>query len=249
LVFRNIRWRNSSRGLVRGGFSNVGLYGCRIERGAPINGQMPVMSTPSGGPQMGQDGDPVSTNMVVEDCFIDSPGDDNIAFFNVNGGRVKNTTVRNGFARGILATIKASNICLDKVVIDNTYIENGPLGLDHDTVEKAVAAGGAYNDDCVTAGVVNITGVSVNPTESTLNISETTQLIATVLPANATDKTVIWTSNDDSIATVDASGLVTAVGNGSVTITVTTTYGGFTASSIVSMSIGRINTLISPNLQ
>jgi len=149
LVFRNIRWRNSSRGLVRGGFSNLGLYGCRIEREDPINGQAPCMSTPSGGPQMNQNGDNVSTNMVVEDCFIDSPGDDNIAFFNVNGGRVKNTIVRNGFARGILATELASKICLDNVVLENAYILDEPISMSHWNTNDAIAAGGAYNNDCV----------------------------------------------------------------------------------------------------
>jgi len=149
LIFRNIRWRNSSRGLVRGGFSNVGLYGCRIEREDPINGQAPCMSSPSGGPQMNQNGDNVSTNMVVEDCFIDSPGDDNIAFFNVNGGRVKNTIVRNGFARGILATEFASNICLDNVVLENAYILDEPISMSHWNTNDAIAAGGAFNNDCV----------------------------------------------------------------------------------------------------
>ncbi|WP_242085537.1 T9SS type A sorting domain-containing protein [Aestuariivivens sediminis] len=176
LVFRNIRWRNSSRGLVRGGFSNVGLYGCRIEREDPIDGQAPCMSTPSGGPQMNQDGDSVSTNMVVEDCYIDSPGDDNIAFFHVDGGRVKNTTVRNGFARGILATDMASNICLDHVTLDNAYIRNEPLGLDHDTPEEAIAAGGAYNEDCAGAlgrseDVFSKINIYPNPVSHYVNIS------------------------------------------------------------------------------
>jgi hypothetical protein len=126
LVFRNIRWRNSSRGLVRGGFSNVGLYGCRIEREDPINGQMPCMSTPSGGPQMNQDGDPVSTNMILENCYIDSPGDDCVAFFKVDCGKVINSTLRNSFARGFLVTPEANNICGA-----NNIVENNPYQIDN----------------------------------------------------------------------------------------------------------------------
>ena len=126
LVFENIRWTHSSRGLVRGGLSNVLIKGCRIDRGAPILGQTPCMSTPSGGPQMNQyvsSGDPLSTNMVLEDCFFESTGDDCVAFFNVNGGRVINTTLRNSFCRGILVTQDAYNICVLGTTIPNSKIE------------------------------------------------------------------------------------------------------------------------------
>lgn len=184
LVFRNIRWMHSSRGLVRGGFSNVGLYGCRIERGEPINGQTPCLATPSGGPQMNQDGDPVSVNMIVEDCYFDSTGDDNVAFFNVDGGSVKNTVIRNGFARGILATSKTKNICLDNVILDNAYLEDGPLSTDHSTTQKAISAGGAYNDDCIVgAALLHVTAsgeslvIYPNPGDGYLTISISSVLI------------------------------------------------------------------------
>jgi hypothetical protein len=126
VVFENIKWTGSSRGLVRNGFSNLTLRGCRIERGAPINGQMPCLSTPSGGPQMNQPAYPTSSNMIVENCFIDSPGDDCVAFFNVDGGKVINCALRNSFARGILITNKAKNICLE-----NNNVENNPVLIEN----------------------------------------------------------------------------------------------------------------------
>ncbi|MFH6767188.1 hypothetical protein V8G56_00450 [Gaetbulibacter aquiaggeris] len=127
VVFENIKWTGSSRGLARGGFSNLTIRGCRIDRGAPINGQMPCLSTPSGGPQMNQPLDAVSTNMIVENCYIDSPGDDCVAFFNADCGKVINSTLRNSFARGFLVTSDASNICgANNIVQNNPYqIENG----------------------------------------------------------------------------------------------------------------------------
>ncbi|EFH4884925.1 hypothetical protein F9394_03575 [Escherichia coli] len=73
---------------------------------------------------------------------------------------------------------------------------------------------------------------------STLSIKQgaTTTLIATVEPSNATNKTVIWTSSDESIATVDASGKVSGVAEGNATITGTTADGAKTATCDVTVT-------------
>ena len=78
------------------------------------------------------------------------------------------------------------------------------------------------------APVVAVTGVTLSPETATLAIGATRQLTATVAPANATDKTVTWASNNPTVATVDAAGLVTAHSAGTATITATTVEGGFT---------------------
>lgn len=67
--------------------------------------------------------------------------------------------------------------------------------------------------------VVAVTSVTLNKTELTLTEGEAETLTATVKPDDATDKTVTWTTSDASIATVDASGKVTAVKAGTATIT------------------------------
>ena len=69
------------------------------------------------------------------------------------------------------------------------------------------------------------TSVSLNLTSLNLNSGQTNQLRATVLPENATDKTVTWTSSDTNVATVSTDGLVTAVNGGTATITATTSNG------------------------
>lgn len=61
------------------------------------------------------------------------------------------------------------------------------------------------------------------------NIGETYQLIATVLPIDATNRTVVWTSSNAEIVTVDTNGKITAVKNGIATITATTQDGNYTA--------------------
>jgi len=76
---------------------------------------------------------------------------------------------------------------------------------------------------------VGISSVTLNKSELSLNKGETETLVATVLPANASNKGVTWSSSDDSVATVSSNGLVTAIGGGNTNITVTTVDGGFTA--------------------
>ena len=82
---------------------------------------------------------------------------------------------------------------------------------------------------------VEVTGVKLDKSAATIMNGDTTTLVATVSPANATDKTVIWTSEDSSVATVDANGVVTGVGAGTATITATTQSGNKTASCAVTV--------------
>lgn len=87
----------------------------------------------------------------------------------------------------------------------------------------------------VEISTVSVTSVSVEPTSLELNVNDTAELKATVLPENAGDKTVSWSSSDTNVATVDADGNVTAVGAGTAKITVTTTDGGKTAECTVNV--------------
>ena len=82
---------------------------------------------------------------------------------------------------------------------------------------------------------VVVSGVELSPGALTLQIGETSTLTATVLPANALNRTVTWTSSDESVATVSSSGVVTGVSRGRATITCTTTDRGFKASCMVAV--------------
>lgn len=77
------------------------------------------------------------------------------------------------------------------------------------------------------AVIVHPTSVNIVPTSLSMYTNATYQLSATVLPEDATDKSVKYTSNNTTVATVDINtGLVTAVAPGNATITVTTVDGG-----------------------
>jgi formylglycine-generating enzyme required for sulfatase activity len=107
-----------------------------------------------------------------------------------------------------------------------TSLKPGTTTVSVKTLEVGFAA------SCVvTVTRVPVTGVTLNrntrieldPTGPRGETTNTTfQLTATVVPSNATDKTLTWVSSNTSVATVSAAGLITAVGNGSATITVTT---------------------------
>ena len=83
------------------------------------------------------------------------------------------------------------------------------------TVTKAftVTQAGAPPSD------IPVESVSLDKTELSLVEGDSETLTATVKPDNATDKTVTWSSSDGSVATVDANGKVTAVKEGTATIT------------------------------
>lgn len=73
---------------------------------------------------------------------------------------------------------------------------------------------------------VAVSKITVSPKTLNLEVGQIgTKLTATVTPDNATDKTVTWTSNNDKVATVAADGTVTAVGEGTATITATAANG------------------------
>ena len=77
-------------------------------------------------------------------------------------------------------------------------------------------------------GAVSVTGVSLSVETLTLEEGQSTSLTAKIIPENATNKTVNWSSADTGIATV-IDGNVTAVKAGSTTISVKTADGGKTA--------------------
>jgi len=101
----------------------------------------------------------------------------------------------------------------------------------------ATTTDGSYTSTCYISinGIVNVTGVSISGSESTLPIGGTTTLIATISPDDATDKSVTWSSSDISVATVSG-GAVTALSTGTATITVTTTDGSHSDTYSISVT-------------
>lgn len=72
---------------------------------------------------------------------------------------------------------------------------------------------------------IHVTDIELDCTQLTLNVDESNSLVESLTPENASDKRVNWSSDDSSIATVDAEGIVTAVAAGKTKITCTTVDG------------------------
>ena len=72
---------------------------------------------------------------------------------------------------------------------------------------------------------VQVTDVELDITQKALNVGDTFTLTANVKPNNATDKSVTWSSSNTSVAMVDENGVVTAVAEGTATITATASNG------------------------
>ena len=114
------------------------------------------------------------------------------------------------------------------------------VGIGTATITVTTVAGGFQATSTINVNPVLPTGVSLNKTATSLDVGGTETLFATVIPFNATNQNVTWSSNNTAVATVSQSGLVTAVSAGTATIIVTTQVGNFTASCVV--------TVVQPNL-
>ena len=84
--------------------------------------------------------------------------------------------------------------------------------------------------------IVPVTKVTLSSDHLSLNAGDTRTLTAAILPADATEKSVMWRSGNDSVARVDSSGKVTAISAGATVILVTTMDGEFSAACVVTVT-------------
>ena len=89
---------------------------------------------------------------------------------------------------------------------------------------------------CSVSVTTSVTSVSLNKTELCLSPSESEALIATVYPSNASNKTVVWSTTNKDVVSVDNSGRITAIKNGESTIVVTSVDGNKTADCVVTVT-------------
>jgi len=138
-----------------------------------------------------------------------------------------NVTLEVGQTTTLVATIHPNDA--DEKTVEWTTsnaavatVDNGKVTAVKEGTATITASVGGKSATCtvtVSSNVVPVASVTLNKTELSLEEGESETLTATVLPENATDKTVSWSSGDATIATVDQNGKVTAVKEGSTTVT------------------------------
>ena len=148
-------------------------------------------------------------------------------------------TLEKGTAETLTATVAPEN-STDKVV----WSSSAPTIAEVDQNGKVTAVGGGKATITATAGkvsascevTVTVPVASITLNENTLELKKgaTAVLTATVEPSDADDKTVVWKSLNQDVATVDQNGKVTAVASG--TAKITATAGGKTAECTVTVT-------------
>ena len=96
---------------------------------------------------------------------------------------------------------------------------------------------GGFKAHCAVTVPVNVTGVTISKTSLSMIQGDTYTLSASIQPSDATNKDLVWSSDDASIATVTSSGMVTAIGGGNTKITVKSSDGGYQDYCNVSVTI------------
>ena len=113
-----------------------------------------------------------------------------------------------------------------KVTIDNLTADTDyAAGLYQVSFSNENGESGKVDVPAFKTKPINVTGVTLDKSTLSLEEGATGNLVATVAPSTASDKTVTFASSDVAIATVDNTGKVTAVKAGNADITVTTKDG------------------------
>ena len=110
-----------------------------------------------------------------------------------------------------------------------TAVETGTATITATTVD------GGFTATCEVTVAIPVTGISLNKTETRLTVGDTEILSATIVPNNATNKNITWSSSNTSVATVNSNGKVTAIAAGSALITAKSVDGGYSATCRVTV--------------
>ena len=153
------------------------------------------------------------------------------------------TSIRVGATYQVVATISPANASNKNITWTSSAtgvatVSSAGLvrGLANGTATiTATTVSGSFVSTLVVTVTTAVTGVTLSASTLSLRPAGTSQLVATVAPVSASDKSVLWSSSNTGVATV-VGGLVTAVANGSATITAITVDGGFTRSVTVTVS-------------
>lgn len=120
--------------------------------------------------------------------------------------------------------LKGNSGAILNLWIKATKGATGSKQIKIDNIVFSSANATTYRLDPITGSIVikytPVTSITLDKSSATIQIDDTLKLHATVLPADASNKAVLWSSSNGEIASVDANGLVTAKKSGNCVITV-----------------------------
>lgn len=124
----------------------------------------------------------------------------------------------------------------DVAIVDNKGLVRG-----NNAGKALIRAISEFNpkirDSCIVEVLQPVTGIKLNETNIVIaDIGQSIALNANVEPENATNKTILWRSSNESVCIVTPNGVVIAVGNGTAIIIATTEDGGYIATCIVTVN-------------
>lgn len=107
-----------------------------------------------------------------------------------------------------------------------TVNNNGEaVGVASGNAVITVEADGKIATCNIKVNAIEAESITLSPTSVTLMEGESTYITATILPENTSDKTLTWSSSDNTVAEINASGMITAISTGNATITAETVNG------------------------
>lgn len=136
-------------------------------------------------------------------------------------------TPENATRKGITWTSSDTNVA----TVTNGVVKGISAGT---AIITATTKDGNFTDTCeVTVTQNAVTGIRISEKLIDLGMGYKKQITATVMPDDATDKSVEWTSENPEIAAVSDNGTITGKSYGRTVVTATTTDGGYTAKCVV----------------
>lgn len=177
----------------------------------------------------------ISPNSDVSDWKKDASGN-LLATANLTDIVISNNTIKNNAGYGIVAYDESTRAKIENLTISYNSIYDDQAVKTQTTPWSLRSPINVTNIGNSTTLPVPVTGVNLNKTSAAIiqNTSET--LTAAVLPDNAANKNITWSSSNISIASVSSTGVVTGITPGTAVITVETQDGGKTASCTVTVS-------------
>lgn len=114
---------------------------------------------------------------------------------------------------GVVTGVAPGNVTITATTLDGTLTSSSTVTVDNQPV--------------------SVSGISLSPKSTWLDIGDELQLVTNFFPDIATNKNVIWTSNNQAVATVSNTGVVKALSAGSAIISATTVDGGKIATTSI----------------